>query len=1007
MAKIQQPKKQDDVSIQDLYKAVLGLTKKLDKIVDNDSTKSNSLKYIQEQKANTEAINKLTKKIDSFETKTNKTSTPRNEAKTFDLENKRLAAEKKKQDIRLKEEKARRDKELFELKKKRELELAKHDAEIHQREIKERYGNRYKDTTAYRVGADIASQKSNMASALTVSALTGGLVNPVIAEVLGLDKLVTSTAKFAGRTVGNGIASIGSGVKKTAMGTLNAISGLGTGALDGLNQMRLGIGKAADNRIKARHTRAAEGITAETSDNAVALDKAQNDPIVKNQQTLLGWLRNRFGDKASDPEKQEEKKESLFDKILSIFGGLSGIAKGLGFAALPMLIKHLWPDFVKKVDEKFKNFLADKGLSESTIEGVDQLVKDALPGALFGLASGGFKGAIIGAGLTLAGNYLKRKWDEWHGNAENETTPKTVGPIPLNYVEAAIAGATIGSLAGFKGTIIGALIGIAGQGLWDLGNKFGEWTAGAINWLTEAGASPMTAVLTTLGIGGAGVAAITKAVHSLPNIIKGFGKSITNAGSAITNGIKNKITANLGAVSKGLKSLGSAALKLGAGLAAFEIGRFIGKKLGLDDENTYLGKKVAKAGESVGDKVYSWYKKWKGNDKNDLSKLSPEELNKIRAAHGIKTDDSIIKPTGKETFDISVDKGKYFYNGKDVSSENLHNLIQQEWNNWQMMEGAYKWNDKDYAKFEEQYGKDFADEMYKEHLEDAYNEQVKDLIRKSAKRGEAGAGGYGSIGQLSQTNDKVNMIHGRQAVGLKDLSLRGSVVSSNSIPYIAEGNKESLQNLDRLLNEWGYEIVYTSAMGGHRPGTGHWKGNKIDLQLKKNGRPAHLTPAQLNVLRKAGYWGPGTGALGWEPVSGQVGGGHYDLYVANGSSSGTALASAGNLRLDTQDMPTTAENQYVAMNNMNETTMASVEANANSSGGIMDMLGSIGNSIDNGFNSMSSSSNDGMSAVGGAIGGGMPNIAMNIPNTNGGAGSSTGNVYAFGDVAKTPILYTL
>ena len=51
--------------------------------------------------------------------------------------------------------------------------------------------------------------------------------------------------------------------------------------------------------------------------------------------------------------------------------------------------------------------------------------------------------------------------------------------------------------------------------------------------------------------------------------------------------------------------------------------------------------------------------------------------------------------------------------------------------------------------------------------------------------------------------------------------------------------------------------------------------------------------------------------------------------------------------------------------------------------------------------------NDGINAVGGAIGGGMPGIAMNIPNTNGGAGNSTGSVYQFGDVAKTPILYTL
>ena len=198
-------------------------------------------------------------------------------------------------------------------------------------------------------------------------------------------------------------------------------------------------------------------------------------------------------------------------------------------------------------------------------------------------------------------------------------------------------------------------------------------------------------------------------------------------------------------------------------------------------------------------------------------------------------------------------------------------------------------------------------------------------------------------------------------------------------------------------------------MGGHRAGTGHWKGNKVDLQLKKNGKTAWLSREQLNALRTAGYWGPGTGALGWEPVAGQVGGGHYDLFIGN-SNSGSAIASAGNLKLETNDLNTTSENQSIAMNTMNETAMASAEAGAASSDGILDMLGNIGNSISSGFDNMMNSSiasNDGGVASSGFPGGGSQDMSISIPNTQGGAGSSTGNVYAFGDVAKTPILYTL
>ena len=134
-------------------------------------------------------------------------------------------------------------------------------------------------------------------------------------------------------------------------------------------------------------------------------------------------------------------------------------------------------------------------------------------------------------------------------------------------------------------------------------------------------------------------------------------------------------------------------------------------------------------------------------------------------------------------------------------------------------------------------------------------------------------------------NAKLYNVNGLQAVALKDLGLKGSIWSGNSKPFVGAQNGSNVQFLDGLLNKWGYGVTYTSGMGGnHAKTSGHYKGTKLDLQLTKNGRAAQLTPQQLEILRRYGYWGGNTGALGWEAVKGQAGGGHYDMYVAQGSS---------------------------------------------------------------------------------------------------------------------------
>ena len=115
---------------------------------------------------------------------------------------------------------------------------------------------------------------------------------------------------------------------------------------------------------------------------------------------------------------------------------------------------------------------------------------------------------------------------------------------------------------------------------------------------------------------------------------------------------------------------------------------------------------------------------------------------------------------------------------------------------------------------------------------------------------------------------------------LKDkYGLKGTIAKDNSVPWLKKENVGAMLQLDSMLNQWGYDVVYTSNMGGSHAGgsKSHASGNKVDLQLFKNGKPVHLSANELNQLKAKGYWGGATGALGWEPHANQVGGGHYDL----------------------------------------------------------------------------------------------------------------------------------
>ena len=866
----------------------------------------------------------------------------------------------KREKIKQNEEEKRQKLEIEKNKEKRAIELYKRQLEKDDLEKKilkeqaengrkERNRNRYKEGTVYKTFSNIKGQPSNVASSIGLAVATGGLINPVIAKTLGLDKIVTASVKLAGRTVGNVTGRIYDAT----------------------------LGSMFKNMMNP---------FANKKEGAIAKNEEENNPIVKEQKKTNTILEHVQKDLTK--EEKEEKKEGggLLGKILQAIGGFGTILKGAAVAAIPFVIKEFFPKIAKWLDEKFKGFLnGTLGLSESTTEGVSQLVKDALPGALFGMTVGGWKGALIGAGLNIGINWIKDKWDEFQGEGDREgKLPAKIGPIPTSYVKAAIAGATIGGLTGFKGMMIGALVGIAGQGLWDLGNKLGEWAAIAVNWLKEHPATAIGGSL--LGIANLGnikkaASALSTYMHKAVDSSKNLGSALSNfakkigtstltftkklgtvtfgflktnisklaaamsTGAAkVTSGISKYIISHLPAIRTAMSGLVKAIGWLGAAFMAYDIGKMIGE---------WVGKKMNEKEEKEREKINKKAKSIKDMSKEELGAYNQwlHDTGQWEGyAQGYTTEKGLIWDSKKD-FDY------------DRSLEQFHNYQEKILNNGP---------EYDVPNF-----KQLGFENLKQYSDVPWNSSIKR-----------------NRGIPKRIADNLNSIHDNVISPLQ------TALGTHKIT-ITSSYRDSKYNGD---------------VGGAK-GSKHLTGNAVDLQV------SGMTPEQVsNVLRKANI--PFARAI--REKSGNTQWLHLE-YDPNGNNPGILanlnaatgkyvqvspgkIGNANDIKLSTNDMPTTAENQYVAMNTMNETTQATAEAQEASNGGIMDLLGNISNSVtmtaENSFNggnlfsglgdiSSGSSNNQGQS------------LSFSIPNTNGGANSSTGSVYQFGDVAKTPILYTL
>lgn len=117
----------------------------------------------------------------------------------------------------------------------------------------------------------------------------------------------------------------------------------------------------------------------------------------------------------------------------------------------------------------------------------------------------------------------------------------------------------------------------------------------------------------------------------------------------------------------------------------------------------------------------------------------------------------------------------------------------------------------------------------------------------------------------------------------KKLGLKGNINAINSDPRILAQNIGKLKFLDEYLAKQGYTVEYTSMMGGaHKGGSrSHSSGNKVDFQLFKNGKPVKLRENEAKYLESLGFWGSGTGALGYEEARKNQNYGHYDSYIGS------------------------------------------------------------------------------------------------------------------------------
>lgn len=329
------------------------------------------------------------------------------------------------------------------IKKRREEELI-YQQEMRREKEREAFkqANRIdfdKSPTLRWVNEKLNSSTGSQLTNVAISALTGGLINPVIANTLHMHKLVEYSIRgitgLANLTKGEKWESRkNSALKKEQENTPTFRK------LDDIYKAVMGISARKNDPIeKKKNTGLSDFLTSLGTIGKLLL------AAVAGFGTMAMLNSDGIGSKV---------KDFLAGAIPGlVFGGIPGAILGGLFTLGAGELTEWWNDFAKKAG---LNLELDKNLTRSV-----------LSGAITGLGLGGIHGALLGAAIGSIGYLIFGKPKEFETEAQKEAFENS------RITAGIIAGAALGlKFGGIRGAFVGALIGGAGAFFWNAMDEF-------------------------------------------------------------------------------------------------------------------------------------------------------------------------------------------------------------------------------------------------------------------------------------------------------------------------------------------------------------------------------------------------------------------------------------------------------------------------------------------------------------------------------------------------------
>ncbi len=479
-----------------------------------------------------------------------------------------------------------------------------------QEEEKRRYEESYKENTIYKSAQSVKNAPSSALTSIGISAATGGVINPVIAQALQLDKIV--------------------------------------------NAALMGLGKSMTR----------------TDRDSSAINNLDKNKIPDKLDKIQDSLDNMSGKNAGEPEEKKSNKGFL-GKILGALGGLVSTVVPSLLTLLPGAVMLLFPKISNLVEKTLNNMLSGIGMSEGTASTAAALITDFLPGALIGMKFGGFAGAIIGGIVTLIANNIDTLV-KWFNDFVDTLGSSGVlqglggafkGMFDIVYGIGEFFGGTVAWLVNTISTAAEFVMGIPGmtKRLWDNTTKFASETwdstkkLASDTWTSTKNLAAAGWDLTTKAFSDVGTVIQNKATQVwgeikefakdpwtyTKNLAKTTWDSITTAATSIWTDIKDWIKDKFGKAVQGFKEFCDDPLSF-VKKKAVAVGEAVGEKV--EAAGNYVlekGTQLKDATKEIGNTVINWFK-----DKLGIAEGDPTGIAATPDFGGVPLNSNLISMNG-------------------------------------------------------------------------------------------------------------------------------------------------------------------------------------------------------------------------------------------------------------------------------------------------------------------------------------------------------------------------